>query len=133
MRVHQLGPSGFRALLWHQGESDVEMAAGEYYTKLRNVIIASRTKAGWEFPWFVAKASYHSPDKLRFDNIRAAQERRWNDSVAMPGPDTDMLSGDYRDLDGQGIHLSPKGLKAHGQMWAKRVGSYLDECLSVGR
>lgn len=131
-RIHQLGPGGFRALLWHQGESDVAMATDEYYAKLRNVILASRASAGWEFPWFVAQASYHNPAKPRFENIRAAQEKLWNNSVALAGPDTDTLTGAYRDLDGKGIHFSPKGLKAHGQMWAKRVGAYLDLVLFHG-
>ena len=132
-RVHQLGPGGFRAVLWHQGESDVEMASDEYYTKLRNVIVASRAKAGWEFPWFVAQASYHNPDKLRFDNVRDAQEKLWKNAIALVGPDTDNLTGDHRDLDGKGIHFSPKGLKAHGEMWAEHVGAHLDEVLSTGR
>ena len=130
-RVHQLGPRGFRALLWHQGESDVEMAEEEYYHKLKKVIVASRAKAGWEFPWFVAQASYHSPEKTSFDNIRSAQQRLWNDGVALAGPDTDILTGDHRDMGGKGIHLSPKGLKAHGKMWAEQVGAYLDEVLAV--
>jgi len=126
-RIHQLGPGGFRALLWHQGESDVEMDADEYYAKLRNVIVLSRAKAGWEFPWYVAQASYHNPDKLRFENVRSAQQRLWDDGIALAGPDTDVLTGDHRDLAGLGIHFSPKGLKAHGQMWAQLVTPYLDE------
>lgn len=129
-RVHQLGPEGFRALLWHQGESDIQMASDEYYEKLRNVIVASRAKAGWEFPWFVAQASYHSPDNFRFDSVRDAQQRLWNDSVAQAGPDTDTLIGDHRDFDGKGVHFSPKGLKAHGELWAELVGAYLDKILS---
>jgi len=129
-RIHQLGPTGFRALLWHQGESDVQMPADEYYSKLRNVILSSRTQAGWEFPWFVAQASYHNPEKPQFDNIRQAQEKLWDDAVALAGPDTDTLTGDHRDLDGKGIHLSPKGLKSHGKMWVECVGVYLDEVLS---
>ncbi len=47
----------------------------------------------------------------------------------LQGPDTDTLTGDHRDFEGQGIHLSPKGLKVHGQMWAKHVGEYLTEAL----
>ncbi len=129
-RVHQLGPKGFRALLWHQGESDVQMTSDEYYEKLRNVIIASRARAGWEFPWFVAQASYHNPEKLRFDSVRDAQQRLWSDAVALAGPDTDTLTGDHRDLEGLGIHFSPKGLQAHGEMWAELVGEHLDEVLS---
>ncbi|MCA9231610.1 MAG: hypothetical protein KDA57_13245 [Planctomycetales bacterium] len=130
-RVYQLGPQGFRALLWHQGESDVKMAEDEYYEKLRNVIVASRAKAGWEFPWFIAQASYHNPENLKFDTVRDAQERLWKDAVALTGPDTDTLTGDHRDLNGLGIHFSPKGLKAHGKMWAEQVGGYLQEVLET--
>ena len=64
-RIHQLGPSGFRAMLWHQGESDVEMPSDEYYAKLSHIIQKSQQQAGWYFPWFVAQASYHNPEKSR--------------------------------------------------------------------
>jgi hypothetical protein len=88
-RVQQLGPLGFRALLWHQGESDVEMASDEYYAKLNHVIQSSRDQAGWYVPWFVAQASYHNPEKPRFESVRNAQSRLWQDGLALAGPDTD--------------------------------------------
>jgi len=125
-RVHQLGPLGFRGLLWHQGESDVGMTADEYYDKLKRVIVASKRQAGWEFPWFVAMVSYHNPDNPSFETTREAQQRLWDDGVALAGPDTDTLMGDHRDMEGQGIHFSPKGCKAHGEMWAEEVRAYLD-------
>ena len=128
-RIHKLGPGGFRAVLWHQGESDIGMPADEYYAKLLNTINASRTEAGWQFPWFVAQASYHNVDKPRFDNVRGAQQRLWQHGHALEGPDTDTLTGDHRDFDGTGIHFSPKGLAAHGRMWATQVGAYLDSIL----
>ena len=120
-RVGQLGPGGFRAVLWHQGESDVYMDSEEYYRKLKNIIQASKSTAGWEFPWFVAQVSYHNPQQTRFESTRSAQARLWMDGVALEGPDTDTLTGDHRDLKGQGIHFSPKGLKAHGEMWAEKL------------
>jgi hypothetical protein len=120
-RIHQLGPLGFRALLWHQGESDVQMPSEEYYTKLKTVIVTSRQRAGWEFPWFVAQASYHNPDQPRFESVRSAQARLWAEGIALEGPDTDTLDGDHRDLDGKGIHFSRQGLAAHGRMWAAKV------------
>jgi hypothetical protein len=128
-RIHQLGPFGFRALLWHQGESDVAMPSDEYYDKLRNVIQTSRQQAGWYIPWFVAQASYHNPDKPRFETVRSAQSRLWQSGIALQGPDTDTLTGDRRDLGGAGIHFSPKGLYDHGRMWAALVGDYLDTLL----
>jgi hypothetical protein len=128
-RVEQLGPMGFRALLWHQGESDVEMPSDEYYAKMRDLIQSSRVQAGWYIPWFVAQASYHNPEQPRFETVRSAQARLWKEGIALPGPDTDTLTSDSRDLGGKGIHLSAKGLQLHGQMWADRVGKYVDGVL----
>lgn len=128
-RIHQLGPDGFRAVLWHQGEADFNMPEDEYFRKLKNTIISSTRSAGWEFPWFVAQASYHNPNKLRFENVRAAQKRLCDEGYALLGPDTDLLTGDHRDLKGLGIHLSPKGLKAHGRMWAEILTPYVDDAL----
>ena len=120
----------FSALLWHQGESDVEMPSDEYYEKLRNIILSSRSQAGWYIPWFVAQASYHNPEKPRFDSVRNAQSKLWKEGIALQGPDTDTLTGDRRDLGGAGIHFSPKGLFEHGQLWTESVANYLDPLLN---
>ena len=128
-RIHQLGPDGFRAVLWHQGEADFNMPEEEYFRKLKNTIVSSTQTAGWEFPWFIAQASYHSPDKLRFENVRSAQRRLCDEGYALLGPDTDLLTGDNRDLEGLGIHLSPKGLKSHGRMWAEILAPYVEASL----
>lgn len=125
-RIEQLGSGGFRALLWHQGESDVAMTSDEYYGKLKRVIDASRKQAGWNIPWFVAQVSYLNPDKPSFDSTRQAQQRIWSDNIAFRGPDTDTLTGDHRDHNGLGIHFSPKGLKVHGNMWADILAEYVD-------
>jgi len=130
-RIQQLGPQGFRAVLWHQGESDVNMPAEEYYRKLKNTILASTQQAGWEFPWFVAQASYHNADKPSFESVRSAQQRLWDEHIALRGPDTDLLTGDHRDFDGKGIHFSPKGLKAHGEMWADKILPYVKNRLEA--
>ena len=39
------------------------------------------------------------------------------------------LTGDDRDKGGKGIHFSPKGLAAHGKLWADKVGDWLDGVL----
>ena len=49
----------------------------------------------------------------------------------MEGPDTDVLVGDHRDLGGKGVHFSPKGLKAHGEMWAEKVTPYVNSTLRL--
>lgn len=128
-RMRQLGKMGFRGVLWHQGESDAGTPTELYVQKMSIVIRGSQIQAGWDFPWFVAHASYHSPEHTSWPLVREAQTQLWKTGVALEGPDTDVLQGDNRDFDGKGIHFSPKGLKAHGQMWAEKVGAYLDSVL----
>jgi len=129
-RMKQLGPHGFRAVLWHQGESDVGMEPGEYARKMTALIRETRKSVGWDVPWFVAQVSYHNPNQVSFPNPRADQKKLWETGVALEGPDTDTLTGDNRDDGGKGIHFSPKGLKAHGKMWADKVAPYLDKELA---
>jgi len=132
-RMKQLGPHGFRAVLWHQGESDAHQKdpgrtlPGELYRQyLKQLIHDSRQVIGWNAPWFVAQASYHTPDDASSPEIREAQRALWTAGVALPGPDTDSLTGDMRENHGKGVHLSAKGLARHGNLWAEKVGVWLD-------
>jgi hypothetical protein len=131
-RIRQLGVHGFRAVLWHQGESDShqppehEITAETYRRMLRQVILATRSKAGWNIPWFVAQATYHTPEDISCPPIREAQRSLWQSGIALQGPDTDTLTAAYRQNNGKGTHLNDAGLKAHGQLWAHQVEVYLD-------
>jgi hypothetical protein len=128
-RIHELGPMGFRAVLWHQGESDAQTPTEIYFQKMSVVIKRSNFEAGWKFPWFVAWASYWNAGNASWPLVRAAQKELWDKGIALEGPDTDTLTGDYRDFDGKGIHFGPKGLLAHGKLWAEKVSAYLDAVL----
>jgi hypothetical protein len=127
----QLGRHGFRAVLWHQGESDVDMPSDDYARHLTAIIRESKKEAGWDVPWFVAQVSYQNPSKRSFDTTRVAQKKLWDAGVALEGPDTDTLTADNRDNNGQGIHFSAKGQRAHGRLWADKVGVYLDKVLAA--
>lgn len=129
-RIYELGPGGFRGVLWHQGEADVNLPPDDYAAKLTNTIWASKQLAGWEFPWFVAQVSYHNPNNPSYPNPREAQARLWASGVALEGPDTDTLTGAMRDHGGNGIHFSAQGCKAHGEMWAAKVSAWLDRVLA---
>ena len=134
--VRPLGPNGFRAVLWHQGESDGKQPAGhnitpdQYRQYLTRVIRATEEAAGWKAPWFVAIATYHGPTDTGTPDLRAAQKRLSTDGVSLEGPDTDELGIPYRDLNGQGIHFSGRGLRRHGELWAEKVGPWLDQQLA---
>ena len=126
-RMEPLGPGGFRAVLWHQGESDANQAdpsrtlAGPLYQDyLTRVIRESRRRIGWEPPWFVAQVSYHVPGDEASPEIRAAQAALWRDGIALEGPDSDALKGPLRDSGGKGVHFSGPGLREHGQRWADK-------------
>lgn len=132
-RMKSLGPNGFRAVLWHQGESDANQSdktrtlPGEAYrTFLEKVIQDSSRDIGWTPPWFVALVSYHTPNDTGSEDIRDAQKALWRSGVALEGPDSDALIGAARDANGKGIHFSGPGLREHGLRWAEKVLPWLE-------
>ena len=132
-RMRQLGPNGFRAVLWHQGESDANQREatrtlpGALYTKfLEQVILESRRDIGWAAPWFVALASYHTPDDTGSPEIREAQRALWNSRIAFAGPDSDALTGALRESNGKGVHFSGPGLREHAARWVEKVEPWLE-------
>ncbi|MBQ7256238.1 MAG: hypothetical protein IJS60_00915 [Abditibacteriota bacterium] len=124
-RVYQFGNKGFRCVIWHQGESNVGNETDFFYNLTVNIIESSRKDAGWYIPWFVAKVSYHGPHMRGDEKVRAAFQRIWDNKIAFEGPDTDTLQEEYRDFEGKGIHLSLKGIKKHGEMWAEFLIPYI--------
>jgi pimeloyl-ACP methyl ester carboxylesterase len=133
-RMKQLGPHGFRAVLWHQGESDANQKdatrtlPGKLYREYMEKLIRSiRQEIGWDAPWFVAQATYHGPHDEGTTDIRAAQASLWKDGIALQGPDTDTLKGPMREKEGKGVHFSGPGLRAHAELWVKKVVPWLEK------
>lgn len=131
----QFGTNGFRAVLWHQGESDSheppdrQISSATYRRYLQQIIENSRAAAGWSVPWFVAQASYHSPRDTGSPELRAAQKSLATDGIALAGPNTDELGLEFRQNNGQGVHFNARGLQRHGELWAESVGAWLDQQL----
>jgi len=135
-RMKSLGPGGFRAVLWHQGESDANQQdpsrtlPGKLYREyLTAIITASRREIGKDIPWFVAQASYHVPGDEASPDIRAAQAAICSDGTALAGPDTDSLKMEWREAGGKGVHLSGPGLREHARLWLEKLTSWLDRQL----
>jgi predicted esterase len=133
-RMKVLGPNGFSAVLWHQGESDANQKdatrtlPGKLYREyLEKLIRDSRKEIGWDAPWFVAQVSYHVPGDEASPDIRAAQASLWKDKVALEGPDSDALKGELRENGGKGVHFSGPGLHSHAAKWAEKVGPWLEQ------
>ena len=117
-RIMQLGPQGFRAVLWHQGESDGPTTQAEYHSRLKAIIERSNLVAGWSFPWIVAQ--------LGSANLRKARIQLESDGVAFLGPDTDLLKDENRGNGGKDVHFSRIGLIHHGEAWAEKVIPWLE-------
>ena len=130
-RMKQLGPHGFRAVLWHQGESDANQKAphtlpGNLYRQyMEQLIHDSRREIGLDAPWFVAQATYHVPGDEASADIRAAQKSLWDAGIALEGPDTDALKGKLREQNGQGVHFSGQGQREHAARWVEKVSPWL--------
>ncbi|MEI6712239.1 MAG: sialate O-acetylesterase [Verrucomicrobiota bacterium] len=136
-RMRAFGPNGFRAVLWHQGESDANQKdstrtlPGKLYSEyLERIIRDSRRDTGFDAPWFVAQASYHVPGDEGSDDIRSAQASLCRDGLAQSGPDSDALKGPLRERNGLGVHFSGPGLREHGQKWMDKIAPWLDQQLS---
>lgn len=131
--MKKMGPEGFRAVLWHQGESDANQPdprrtlPGYRYWQFMDLLIRSyRQEAGWEVPWFTAQVSYHVSEDTATPGIRAAQKALWESGTSLEGPDTDALKGELRDNKGQGVHFSANGLRAHAAAWVDKVAPWLE-------
>lgn len=130
-RARMLGTNGFRAILWHQGESDNHQPPGrdippsEYQADLRELIRSSRHDLGWEVPWVVAQASYHVPSEPGSQKLRDAQIAVTRDGFAVEGPNTDTLGSEFRENGGQGVHFNSLGLRRHGELWAEKLYPWL--------
>ena len=126
---------GFAGILWHQGESDKGTAEDVYYEKLNQLIARARTAAGDdELPWGVAIASADANGNA-YSNVTNAQLRVIaDDPNIFLGVNTDEFcvidrehasDPDYETLrgtNGNSIHLSDKGLKEAGRLWALTAG-----------
>lgn len=119
------GAGGFRAVLWHQGESDAVggTSTAAYAADLTRLIEQSRADAGGPVPWLVAEVSF-APNLAQppRDAVIAAQ-RQVVASVAdvHAGPGTDDLAGAEWRFDG--IHFGAAGLALHGRRWAQALAA----------
>jgi len=107
-----------RAVLWHQGESDALPTFNEEQTRqnMEALITQSRKDAGWEVPWYVARASYRpdaAPEEM--EAVRNAQKAIWDSGLAYPGPDTDLYVPDSMRYDR--LHFNQVGLRVHAILW----------------
>lgn len=121
--VQSFPASGFRAVLWHQGESDsiANVDAATHAARLTAIITQSRTDAGWPIPWYVSEASFHPSTNLSQEEKVAAGQRMaiHADPRVFFGAGTDAFH--LEDASGgklsDGIHFNASGLADHAAQW----------------
>lgn len=122
--VRNFPVNGFRAVLWHQGESDsvAGTSAALYQVRISAIIQQSRADAGWTVPWYLAEASFHPSSSLTQEEPVVAGQRRviHGDPLVFPGPVTDdfHLEGKLSDT----VHFNSAGFADHANQWAGVLG-----------
>ena len=131
--IADLQETGFRAILWHQGESDSDGVAGsgtsaaDYAAALQAAIDQSQVDAGEEVPWGVAIVSYKNTSTTSDLDVTDGQWLVINgDTAVFLGANTDALIGfPWRDNGGAGIHFSEVGLNEHARLWFVQITTEL--------
>ncbi len=121
--IQSLGTAGFRAVLWHQGESDAiaNVNATTHAARLNSMIVQSRTDAGWTVPWYLAEASFHPNTSLSQEEPVVAGQRLaiYGDANVFIGPSTDAFH--LEDAAGgklsDSVHFNAAGLLDHATQW----------------
>lgn len=121
--IQSFPTSGFRAVLWHQGESDsiANVDAATHASRLGSIIAQSRTDAGWTIPWYVSEASFHPDTNLsQEEKVTAGQRAAIHaDPGVFFGPSTDAFH--LEDAAGgklsDGVHFNAAGLADHAAQW----------------
>lgn len=121
----------FRAILWQQGESDVmwHTETDDYVSGMLKLRDALDKRLGFRTEWIVAKSTIHPSaynDPEHEKKIRDADDILWHTDGFVPGPDTDTLTGDCRDVRmNSGGHFTEKGQLLAGAMWADVLCGYI--------
>jgi hypothetical protein len=116
-----LSPYGYRAILWHQGESDslAGTDAATYASLLQNIIAESRIDAGFDVPWGVALASWHpnSSAANEAEVIAGQQLVIDSDPLVFLGSETDSFHTHVPSYLADSVHFNTLGLNAHALQW----------------
>ena len=125
-------PSGARAILWHQGESNAGGTTIEDYAEMMAaVVLGSRAHTGVEIPWFLARVGFvPNGDPVKMGWVVGGQNAVIDaDPLTFAGPYTDDLNGtDWRY---DTIHFNEAGLREHAARWDTRIATAMDDLLHL--
>ncbi len=115
-------PYGVRAILWHQGERDRRLRTEDYYRYISRMIqaVRQRSPVTATLPWLVAQATYAKGKTA--PAIARAQQQLWQQGLALPGPNTDVLQADYRQASDQ-VHFNEMGNREVAKLWLEKINT----------
>ena len=120
----------FRAILWQQGESDVmeRVTKDDYARRIMVIKTELDRRLAFARPWIAAKSTLHPtvysmPEQEQA--IREAIDNLWKTPGFFPGPDTDVLGGEYRSGMQGSRHLTLAGQRAAGLLWFAALWGHL--------
>lgn len=129
--LRHTAPTGCRAILWHQGESDslAGTTAADYAEKLGAIIARSRVDAGREIPWGIARAAFHPSPAATTERQAAVRKGQMLTISSIPAVFTGPLTDGYRDKKflSDNVHFNAYGLKAHAEGWVQSIRPLLPE------
>lgn len=130
---------GFRAILWHQGETDgnFDMPKLDYQNYLKKLIQYSRRDAGYNIPWLVSEASYFAalkstgctPGKINADIIQAQRDILKLDDLpsVFAGPSTDDVEIPRKSDDiSLCVHFTKEAYGELAQRWLSKIKILVD-------
>ena len=129
IRVTQaLGNCNFKAVLWHQGESDSisGTSTAQYKARMQDLRNQFIQATGCRQPWVLAKAgfvplsSFDIPES-QIMQIRQAQYELIDGVNFLNGPDTDYMTASRYRYDS--LHFSNEGLKLHADLWVNKLSA----------
>ncbi len=128
--LDEVQPSGARAILWHQGESNAGGTTAEDYAEmLSSVVLGTRSYSNDDIAWIVARVSFvPNGDPVKMSWVVEGQNTVIdNDPLTFAGPHTDDLNGSEWRYDT--IHFNEAGLREHASRWDARIAAAMDELL----
>jgi hypothetical protein len=130
--LDEVQPSGARAILWHQGESNAGGTTSEDYAEmLGEVVLGSRAHAGYDIAWVVARVGFvPNGDPVKMGWVVGGQDAVIDeDPLTFAGPHTDDLNGTEWRYDT--IHFNEAGLREHAARWDSRIATAMTDLLHL--
>lgn len=111
---HYASRTGIRAVLWHQGESDITMSSQDYFNNLKTIIDKSRRDVEHSnLPWVVARVGNINGQNLVANQVPNVYQ----------GPNTDERIPDVPQYRFNG-HFAYEGLSLAANLWFESLGDY---------